>query len=391
MHLSTKILNSFLISTALLLTACSEEKQQQAKKELPPLQVNTITVKKEPVPIWKQYTGTTKAKSDQDVKARVSGVLKRIYFKDGQKVVKGQKLFMIEQDEYIATRDAARAKKAQDEASLRLANADVARYEPLVKEGLAPRAILEQYQAQQASLKAAIAGDAAQIKKAELELSYTMVRAPIDGRVSARMVDIGNLVGQGESTLLTTIMSIDPIYAYFSPSQKDMVVLQKYSKKEKPDAFIEVRGRMDTLRLNGYVDFKNNQVDQSTSTISMRATINNPDGKLLPGTFVYVNIFVNDEIPFRMIPPEVIFNDQLGQYIFIVGDDKKAKRVSIKTAYGTKHYVSVKEGLQDGDRVIVSALAKLTNGLKIKVTDTTDKDGIQAILKKNNLNPQMSK
>ena len=391
MHLSTKILNSFLISTALLLTACSEEKQQQAKKELPPLQVNTITVKKEPVPIWKQYTGTTKAKSDQDVKARVSGVLKRIYFKDGQKVVKGQKLFMIEQDEYIATRDAARAKKAQDEASLRLANADVARYEPLVKEGLAPRAILEQYQAQQASLKAAIAGDVAQIKKAELELSYTMVRAPIDGRVSARMVDIGNLVGQGESTLLTTIMSIDPIYAYFSPSQKDMVVLQKYSKKEKPDAFIEVRGRMDTLRLNGYVDFKNNQVDQSTSTISMRATINNPDGKLLPGTFVYVNIFVNDEIPFRMIPPEVIFNDQLGQYIFIVGDDKKAKRVSIKTAYGTKHYVSVKEGLQDGDRVIVSALAKLTNGLKIKVTDTTDKDGIQAILKKNNLNPQMSK
>jgi len=391
MHLSTKILNSFLISTALLLTACSEEKQQQAKKELPPLQVNTITVKKEPVPIWKQYTGTTKAKSDQDVKARVSGVLKRIYFKDGQKVVKGQKLFMIEQDEYIATRDAARAKKAQDEASLRLANADVARYEPLVEEGLAPRAILEQYQAQQASLKAAIAGDAAQIKKAELELSYTMVRAPIDGRVSARMVDIGNLVGQGESTLLTTIMSIDPIYAYFSPSQKDMVVLQKYSKKEKPDAFIEVRGRMDTLRLNGYVDFKNNQVDQSTSTISMRATINNPDGKLLPGTFVYVNIFVNDEIPFRMIPPEVIFNDQLGQYIFIVGDDKKAKRVSIKTAYGTKHYVSVKEGLQDGDRVIVSALAKLTNGLKIKVTDTTDKDGIQAILKKNNLNPQMSK
>ena len=388
MHLSTKILNSFLISTVLLLTACNEKEQTQVKKEMPPLQVNTITVKKEPVPIWKQYTGMTKASSHQELKARVPGILKKIYFKDGATVEKGQKLFMIEQDEYIAARDAAKAKKAQDEASLRLAKADVSRYEPLVKEGLAPRATLEQYQAQRAGLEAAIAGDIAEIKRAQLELSYTMVRAPISGKVSARRVDIGNLVGQGESTLLTTIMSIDPIYAYFSPSQKDVRMFQKYRNKDKPDAFINVPGSIDEIRLNGFVDFANNTVDPLTSTITMRATIDNRDGKVLPGTFVYINLFINDKYEFRMIPPEVILSDQLGKFIYIVDENSKVKRVDIKTDYSTKYYVSVKDGLKDGDRVIVSALVKLRPERKVTPKDVTDTQGIKAILKNNNLTPK---
>jgi RND family efflux transporter MFP subunit len=327
----------------------------------------------------------TKASSDQDVRARVSGVLEAIYFKDGAYVHKGDKLFKIEQDEYIATLNAAKAKKRQDEASLALAIADVNRYKPLVEEGLAPRATLEQYQAKQAGLKAAIAGDTAQINKAKLQLNYTIIKAPISGRASARHVDVGNLVGQGESTLLTTIVSTDPIYAYFSPSQNDVRLFQKYRNKEKPDVFIEVQGGMEQLRLDGYVDFANNVVDPLTSTITMRATINNKDGKVLPGTFVYVNLFINDKYKFLMIPPEVIFSDQLGKYVYIVDEENKAKRVDIKTNYSTKYYVSVNKGLKDGDKLIVSSLVKLKSGRSVKATDTTDTDGIKAILHKNNL------
>ena len=388
MSLSMKLFTTVLLSSLILFTACSEEKQQQIKKELPPLQVNTITVKKEAVPIWKQYTGMTKASSAQEVKARVSGILKNIYFKDGATVVKGQKLFMIEQDEYIAARDAARAKKAQDEASLRLAEADVSRYEPLVQEGLAPRATLEQYQAQRARLKAAISGDIAEIKKAQLELSYTMVRAPISGTVSARRVDIGNLVGQGESTLLTTILSIDPIYAYFSPSQKDVRLFQKYRNKEKPDAFITVPGSIEELRLNGFVDFANNTVDPLTSTINMRATIDNKERRVLPGTFVYINLFINDKYEFLMIPPEVIFNDQLGSFVYLVDENSKIKRADIKTDYTSKYYVSVQDGLKDGDQLIVSALVKLKPNRKVVITDVTDTQGIKAVLEKNSLIPE---
>ena len=380
--------NSLLISILLFFSACSTEQKQQGKREIPPLQVNTITVKKEAVPIWKQFTGMTKASSDQEVRARVSGILEEIYFKDGQKVEKGQKLFKIEQDEYIASLNAAKAQKQQNEASLALAKADVARYTPLVNEGLAPRATLEQYQAKSAELSAAIAGDIAQIKKAELALSYTVIKAPISGRASARRVDVGNLVGQGEATLLTTIVGVNPLYAYFSPSQDDVRLFQKYRNKEKPDAFIELKGNQENIRLNGFVDFSNNEVDPLTSTITMRATIDNKEEKILPGTFVYVNLFINDKYKFLMIPPESILSDQLGKYVYVVDANSTASRVDISTFYSTKHYVSVNKGLKDNDKLIVSALVKVKEGRKVIPTDTTQTQGIQAILKKNKLIPE---
>lgn len=388
MNISKTILTSALITLLALFTACSEEKKTPLNKEMPALAVNTVTVKNEPVPIWKQYTGMTKASSDLDVRVRVSGILEKIYFQDGQKVKKGQKLFKIQQAEYIAALNAAKAKKRQDEASLALAKADVARYEPLVKEGLAPRATLEQYQAHKAGLSAAIAGDIAEINRAKLDLSYTIITAPISGYASARRVDVGNLVGLGESTLLTTIVSTDPIYTYFSPSQKDVRMFQKYRNKENPIAFIEVPGSEENIRLDGFVDFKNNSVDPLTSTITMRATINNKEGQVLPGTFVYINLFINDKYKFLMISPEVIFNDQLGSYVYIEDEEHKAKRVDIETNYSTRFYASVSKGLKDGDKLIVSSLVKLRTGIKLISTDTTATQGIKAILEKNNLVPK---
>jgi RND family efflux transporter MFP subunit len=385
---STKLLNTMLLSSLLLFSACSQEETKKVKKEIPALKVNIIEVKKEPVPIWKQFTGMTKASSSQEVKTRVSGILEKIYFKDGEFVKKGEKLFQIQKSEYLASLNAAKAKKAQDEASLALATADVNRYKPLVDDGLAPRATLEQYQAQQAGLKAAIAGDSAEINRAKLQLSYTTITAPISGNASARRVDVGNLVGQGESTLLTTIVKIDPIYAYFSPSQKDVRLFQKYRNKEKPDAFISVAGSSHEIRLNGYVDFSNNIVDPLTSTITMRATIQNREKRVLPGTFVYVNLFINDKYKFLMIPPEVIFNDQLGSFVYVADKNNTIKRADVETDYTSKYYVSIKKGLKDGDRVIISALVKLKEGRKVIPTDVTKTQGIAAILKENNLIPK---
>jgi len=375
------------LALALLLSGCGEEKVQQQKKELPPLKVKTITVQEKNVPIWGTFTGKTRASSHQEVRARVSGILEKIYFKDGQYVKKGEKLFKIQQDEYIAALNAAKAQKAQDEAALALTKADVARYTPLVKEGLAPRATLEQYQAKLAALHAAILGDKAKIREAQIQLSYTIITAPISGKVSARHVDVGNLIGQGESTLLTTIVRYNPLYAYFSPSQNDALVMQKYKNKENLDAFIEYKGADEDIRLNGYVDFSNNTVDPLTSTITMRAVIQNPETKILPGTFVYVNVFINDKYKFKMIPPEIIMNDQLGKYVYIVDANSTVKRADITTGYGTKYYVSVKKGVHDGDKVIVSGLMKLKPGMKVEAIDVTQEEGIDAILKNNNLIP----
>ena len=380
--------SSLIVSIGVLFfVACSKEQTQQHATTHPPLEVKTITVTKKAVPIWAKFTGTTKASSSQEVRARVSGILEKRFFQDGQQVHKGDKLFQIEQAQYKAALAMAQAQKAQDEAALRLTQADVQRYTPLVKEGLAPRATLEQYQAKEASLKAAILGDEAKITQAKLNLSYTTIKAPISGQIGVRYVDVGNLVGQGESTLLTTIVQTDPLYAYFSPSQDDVRMFYTYKTKEKPDAFIQLESEQKKIRLNGYVDFANNIVDPLTSTITMRATIHNPNYEVLPGTFVYVHIFVTDKHQFLMIPPEIIFNDQLGDFVYVVDRENKLQRRDIQTGYSTRYYIDVLKGLKDGDKVVVSSLMKLKNGIKVQPLDVTQSEGIDAIIKKNNLIP----
>ena len=337
-----------------------------------------------------QYTGTTKATSEQEVRARVSGRLEAIYFKDGNFVKKGQPLFKIEQTQYKATLNAAIAKKEGDIAAQKLAKADVDRYAPLVEEGLAPRATLEQHQARYAELSAQILADDAQIESAKLSLDYTVVTAPISGRASARRVDIGNLVGYGDSTLLTTIVKIDPIYVYFNPPESDVQRITKFAAKSTLDAFIELkgdkRGLLKAERLNGFVDFADNTVDPLTSTITMRASIANPDQRLMPDTFVYVNVFITDEIPLLMVPPQAVYEDQLSKFVYI-DSNGTAERRDVKTGFSTRFYTVVSEGLEGGEHLIINGLMKLRPGSSVTATDVTQTKGMAAVIKENHLLP----
>jgi len=381
----------FFIFIILFFVGCDNKQTSSIKNNIDTIEVNAITIQNKPIPLWVRYTGRTKASNKQDIISRVSGILEKRYVKDGDYVKKGEKLFKIQQDEYLVALKIAKAKLKEDLAAIQLAQANVDRYAPLVKEGLAPRATLEQYQSQVLKLQASIEGDKAAIKDAQLNLSYTIIKAPTSGKVSARRVDVGNMINAQNQQVLTTIVKIDPIYAYFSPSQKDVMMFNKLSKNNKPYAFIELETPFGIQRYDGHVDFSDNVVDPLTSTITMRAVINNPTLELLPGTFVYVNIFLTDDKNFIMIPPYIILNDQLGKYVFIADKDNKVKRVDIKTGYRTKYYVSVIDGLKDGDRVITSALLKIRPGDKIHVNDTTKDEGIDAILKKNKLIPKTAK
>ena len=379
----------------LLLAGCSgQDSQQQAMQEAPPLPVETVTVTNKNVPIWMKYTGKTQASSSQEVRARVSGILEEIYYKDGDYVTAGQKLFKIEQTDYIAALDNAKAKKRRDLAALKLSQADVNRYKPLVKDGLAPRVTLEQYEAQVESLKADIESDNASIRQAELELSYTIVKAPIDGQASRRLVDVGNLVGKSEATVLTTINKTHPLYAYFAPSEEDFQKIAKYREQNVMPAYIDINYQFEALQGKprfGHVDFSDNTVSPSTSTVSMRAEVPNKDHSIFPGTFVYVNVFVTDDYKFMGVPPQVIFEDQRGKYVYIVGEDQVAQRAYIKTGFDSRFFVLLKEdsGLKDGDRVIINALLRLKPGVKVAPTDVTDTKGLDAVIKANNLLPTL--
>jgi len=385
---------SVIIATflgVLLFSGCGEEKKSAVPNPLPPLEVETVTVKRQNLPLWVQFTGITKASSDQEIRARVSGRLQKIYFEDGAYVNEGDKLFLIQQAEYKSNLRSARAKKEKDQAALALAKADVERYRPLVKDGLAPRATLEQYEAKYNELIAIIQADEAAINNAELELSYTLITAPVSGQVSARRVDVGNLVGYNESTLLTTIVQTDSIYAYFSPTESDVQKIYKFRSRKKLPAFIEVHGQGEEVlkrkRLEGYVDFSNNTVDPLTSTISMRATIDNKSRSVYPGTFVYVNVFITDDIAFVMVPPQAVFEDQLGKFVYTVDTNNTAKRRGVTTNLSARYYTSVAEGLHDGDRVVISGLMKVTEGRLLEPMDVTETKGILAVMKEHKLVP----
>ncbi len=384
-----------VFATLFAFSGCfEEEKEHLATKKAPVFKVETVTVHKQKIPIWLRYTAITKASSKQEIRARVAGRLEKRFFKDGQIVEKGQKLFLIEQEQYKNALDAATAQKAHDLATLKLAKANVARYAPLAQEGLAPKAKLEEYQSQQAAFEAAIKADDAKIAEAKRNLAYTVIKAPITGKISARYVDVGNLVGYDGATLLTTIVQIDPLYAYFSPSESDYATIRHFADTQKLPAFAEVATKNEKFkreRLEGFVDFTNNTVDSTTSTITMRATLNNPQGNVLPGTFVYLNLFVTDKYPFIMIPPQTIFEDQEGKFVYVVGKNDTVERKRVQTGFSSRYFVQIEKGLEEGDRVIVSGLVKIQNGVKIEPIDATDTKGVMAIIKANNLIPKRGK
>jgi len=377
-----------LITVSLLMFGCSEEKKEPVapKQEVPPLPVDVITVNKEQVPLWFEFTGKTEATKRVEVRARVAGRLDNILFLEGDYVEEGETLFELEKDSFEASLAQAKAALQRDRATLSLAEKDVERYKPLVAENLAPRVTLEQYEAKVAELEATIDSNKAAIKEAELNLSYTEIVAPIAGRVSKKQVDVGNIVGYGEQTILTTIVSDELMYAYFSPTESQFQVMREHKSQIKMDARVSIPGNLKGLlerqALRGKVDFTDNRIDRMTGTISMRAEVANPQHKILEGTFVYVEVMVTDQSSFMMIPPGIVQTDQQGSYVYMMDENKTAKRVNIVTGYESRHYLIVSDGLKGGEQLLVSGFAKIRPGVKINPTDVTDTKGVKALLAK---------
>ena len=374
-------------AVSLTLSACSTDKneEQTPPQAPPPLPLEFITVQKEQVPVWLEYTGKTEATQRIEVRARVSGILEKILFEDGDYVEKGQQLFAIEKTSYQAALDQALAIVEQDRASLKLVVTDIQRYKPLVEKDLAPQATLDQYMAKADELRARIKADQATVRETELRLSYTDVIAPKPGRIGRRQVDIGNIVGYGEQTLLTTIIFDDPMYAYFNPSEEEFQIMRQHKSVDVMPAKVRVPDNKTHLvqrqEYDGEVNFGDNRVDHMTGTITMRAIVDNNKHNLLEGTFVYVNVFVSDQAKFTMVPPAIVMEDQRGSFVYTIDKDDKAKRADVKRGFESRLYLQITEGLEDGSRVIVTGLQKISEGRKISPIDVTDTKGVAAVMK----------
>ena len=375
----SKKVNIFVLLFVLVFSVgCSEKKEEQktVEKEAPKKSVEVYSVKEEKIPIWLEFSGKTKAYKDVAVVARVKGNLENRFFEPGDYVKKGDKLFKIEDSEYIAILNQYEASKKKNQASLKLAISSYERYKPLVEKELATREKLDQLVAEKEQVEALIKADESTIKQAKLNLGYTLVKATTDGMIGRNLVDIGNMVGSSaDNSKLAVIVKSNPLYVNFTPSGDDTALIIKYKSELKPKVKVYIPSRNKTSEdtYEGHIDFIDNKTNESTGTVSMRAIIDNPKYILLPGTFVEIKLFISNQIPVIALSPKNVMENQLGSYVYIVNEQNKLETRQVEISYATKDMLIIKKvSLKDGDKVVVSPLRKLRKGMDVVTKDVNN-------------------
>jgi RND family efflux transporter MFP subunit len=319
-----------------------------------------------------EYTGRTAAKDTVEVRARVSGYLVNVNFREGAVVKKGDLLFQIDPRPFQAVLVEAKGQVAQWEAKLARAEADVARYERLLPKGAASQKDLDQAVADRGEAQAAIQSARGAVDRAALDLEFTRVTAPISGRIGRYLITEGNLVTMN-STLLTTIVSIDPMYAYFDVDEQAVLHLRQLIRDRKirnPRAGEEVTVLLGLANETGFpqrgtINFVDNQVNPQTGTVRLRGVFANEPEVLLPGYFVRVRLLFGQPHRALLVTERAIDTDQGQKILYVVND--KNEVVSRPIGLGALHdgLRVIEEGVQPGERVIVNGLLQVRPGITV--------------------------
>jgi len=341
------------------LTACKHEKSE-AHKPPPPPSVAVTEATAAAVPLVRQFIGNTAAVRMVEIRARVEGYLEQRSFVEGSEVKKGDVLFVIDQRPLQAALDEAKADLAQNQAALKFAQEQVVRYKKLSSENAASVQRYESAQSQELEAAGAVKASQAAIETAQLNLDYATITAPIDGRIGDALVHVGNLVSE-ENTLLTTLVQLDPIYVYFSPSDADYQEIQAYQAKG-PSKVEMVLAAGRVYPQPGKIDFVANRVDVTTGTIKMRAVFPNPDKTQRPGQYVQVRITLDQSTDSVLVPASAISEDEAGRFLFVVDKANKAERRNVKLGPAYKDQYVIAQGLKAGERVVTKGVQKIHGG-----------------------------
>lgn len=365
----TPIRFAALFGLGLILAACQPEAQPAPPSAPPEVTVAKPVARK--IVEDDEFVGRFQAVDEVDVRARVAGYLAEVHFVDGQLVKEGDLLFTIDQRPFIAEKDRADAQVRVTTAQLDYAKQQADRGADLVKRGTIAQSQFDErnqeYLAAQASAEAAKAS----ARVAALNLDYTEIRAPIAGRIDRRFVSVGNLV-QPDQTLLTRIVSLDPIDIYFDIDERALLNYARDARSRGTDlqqgAGLDVKVRLadeDDGPFTGHLDFAENRVDQESGTIRLRARLDNPQFIMQPGMFGRVNVPASLPHDGIMLPDAAVGSDQNQRIVYVVAEDGTVSTKPVRPGPTIDGYRVIRSGLDGTETIVIDGLMRVRPGAKV--------------------------
>ncbi|OLQ84286.1 efflux transporter periplasmic adaptor subunit [Vibrio ponticus] len=371
-----KTLLATLMTGSLLLVGCGESTPSNLQGQAPlvvaqPAQVTTHQQSK-------SYIGRVEAVEDTNITAQVSGYLQQRHFEEGQMVEAGQLLYTIEPSSFEAQLSAAKASLAQANATLKKSQLDFNRGKNLLPKGSISQSEFDHLTAALLGAEAQVESAKAQLNLAQVNLSYTEIRAPFSGRISASQVSTGDLVSP-QSGILTTLVSLDPVHTGFSVSERERLDLglDKYQGDGADDTeAAEVQLILENgqpFEHLGALDYLGNRIDLDTGTIAMRAVVPNPDYRLLPGQHIRVELREKASTEVVVVPRRAVQTDLEGHFVMLVAEGNVAERRNVELGRQLEQGIIIQSGISAGDSVITQGLQRIRNGVPVRIdSDSAD-------------------
>ncbi len=359
-----------VLATGLLLSGCSEKKQQAVAPRVP---VTVADVVQKTVPLQVRVIGNIEAYSTVGIKPQITGEIVGVHFAEGQDVKKGQLLFTFDPRPFEADLLRAQANLAQDEAKAKNAEVEAHRYTRLVEAGVVAKEQAEQIQTNHEAMVATVKADRAQVEYARVQLVYTKIYSPMDGRTGNLMLHRGTVVKANPDNPIITINQINPIYVTFSVPQQVLPEIKQHMAKGKLKVSAIIQGQEDRPEV-GILTFVDNNVDLNTGTIKLKGTFANNERRLWPGQYVNVALTLTEQPNAIVVPTQAIQTGQQGSYVFVVKPDLTAESRPVKVERNIDNQAVIESGLSAGERVVTDGQIRLVPGAKVEIKN----GGIQA-------------
>ncbi len=366
-----------LLSTFLILFSCNQNQSEVAPPPPPDVTVSKPLV--QDVTEWDEYTGRLQAVDEVEIRSRVSGYLESINFKDGEIVEEGQLLFLIDPRPYQAVLDQNKAALTRAQVRLKLAKNDLNRAQRLFKSRAISEEELDSRTQEERQAVAALEEAKAAVNAAELDVEFTQIKSPIKGRIGRNLIDIGNIVsgGSAESTLLATIVSLDPIHFYFTADERAFL---KYVRLAKEGSRPSSRTTANPVQLeladedgfphHGVMDFVDNRVDEATGTMQARAIFENPDLLLTPGLFAKIRLLGKGPYKATLLPDASILSDQSIKFVYVLNSESNTvDRREIELGRTFHNLRVITKGIEENDLVVINGIQRVRVGSKVNPND----------------------